>query len=236
MALARLLVSQPDVLCLDEPTNHLDADTVAWLERFLQEYEGTVLAITHDRYFLDNVASWILEVDRAKLHPFKVCCSLIDRVTTVLGYVRRIHACDLKLARTRPGRRQLTGNWNGFKPNQKVARPNRRPASPSNKALTCSYEDLVSNSGRGAYTPGTIIIPPGPRLPKTSVLECSNLKKKVGDRELLKGFNFRLLPGTIVGIIGPNGAGKSTLLRILCGEEEPDSGDVVRHTGYDGRH
>lgn len=94
-----------------------------------------------------------------------------------------------------------------------------------------SYEELVSNAGRGAYSPGTIIIPPGPRLPKGTVLECSNLKKAVGDRELLKGFSFRLLPGTIVGIIGPNGTGKSTLLRILCGEEVPDAGEVIRHNG-----
>jgi ATP-binding cassette ChvD family protein len=208
VALCRLLLSRPDLLLLDEPTNHLDAESVAWLEHFLADYEGTVVAVTHDRYFLDNVAGWILELDRGRALPFEGNYSAwLEAKERRLGQEERESA-----ARARVIAREL--EWIRATPEA------RRTKS---QARINAYERLVSEAE--ARAPGTaqIIIPPGPRLGNV-VVEAEGLTKGFGDRLLIEKLDFRLPAGGIVGVIGPNGAGKSTLMHMITGADSPDSG------------
>jgi ATP-binding cassette ChvD family protein len=208
VALCRLLLSRPDLLLLDEPTNHLDAESVAWLEHFLGDYEGTVVAVTHDRYFLDNVAGWILELDRGRALPFEGNYSAwLEAKERRLGQEERESA-----ARARVIAREL--EWIRATPEA------RRTKS---QARINAYERLVSEAE--ARAPGTaqIIIPPGPRLGNV-VVEAEGLTKGFGDRLLIEKLDFRLPAGGIVGVIGPNGAGKSTLMHMITGADSPDSG------------
>ena len=215
VALARLLLRHPDLLLLDEPTNHLDAESVYWLERFLQEYSGTVVAITHDRYFLDNVAQWILELDRGRGIPFEGnYSSWLEQKLERLG--REQKTVD---ARQRTLAREL--EWVRLSP----ARPAGQGQGPPRR--------LREAAGRGATTPRTptreleIAIPPGPRL-GDSVIEVKDLAKAYGDKVLIDGLSFSLPKAGIVGIIGANGAGKTTLFRMIVGQEPPDGGQHRR--------
>ncbi len=210
VALCRLLLSQPDLLLLDEPTNHLDAESVAWLERFLQEYKGTVVAITHDRYFLDNVAGWILEIDRGRGLPFEGNYSawLENKRKRLEQEEREDQARQRTLARE--------AEWIGQSPQGRRAKA---------KARVTAYETLLAEARD--RTPGSaqIIIPPGPRL-GGNVLEAAGLTKGFGDHLLIEDLTFTVPPGAIVGVIGPNGAGKSTLIRMIVGDEQPDGGSI----------
>ena len=210
VALCRLLLSRPDLLLLDEPTNHLDAESVAWLERFLADYQGTVVAVTHDRYFLDNVAGWILELDRGRALPFE------GNYTAWLEAKGKRLAQEARedAARTRVIAREL--EWIRATPEA------RRTKS---QARVNAYERLVSEAE--ARAPGTaqIIIPPGPRLGNV-VVEAKGLTKGFGEALLIEDLDFRLPAGGIVGVIGPNGAGKSTLMRMITGQDAPDSGTL----------
>ena len=210
VALCRLLLSQPDMLLLDEPTNHLDAESVAWLERFLDEYPSTVIAVTHDRYFLDNVAGWILELDRGHGIPWEGNYSswleqkearLQTEEATEKARQKAMHA-ELEWVRSNPKGRQA-----------------------KSKARLKQFEELSSSDYQKRNETNEIYIPPGPRLGDV-VLEVENLKKGFGDRLLIDDLSFQLPPGGIVGVIGPNGAGKSTFFRMITGEEQPDSGAV----------
>jgi sulfate-transporting ATPase len=212
VALCRLLLSHPDLLLLDEPTNHLDAESVAWLERFLQDYNGTVVAITHDRYFLDNVAGWILELERGRGYPFEGNYS---------GWLeskakRAEHEAKGDLARKRTLEREL--EWIRLSPKARQSK---------GKARLTAYESLLAEAQ--AADRGTdkleITIPPGPRLGDV-VIEADGLTKGYGDRLLFEGLTFSLPPAGIVGVIGPNGAGKTTLFRMLTGQEKPDAGEL----------
>jgi ATP-binding cassette ChvD family protein len=212
VALCRLLLQHPDLLLLDEPTNHLDAESVEWLERFLQEYAGTVVAITHDRYFLDNVAKWILELDRGRGIPFSGNYSSwleqkIERMS------REQKTAD---ARQRTLAREL--EW---------VRLSARGRQAKGKARLTAYEQLLAEaqSGKGAARDLEIAIPPGPRLGDT-VIEVADLRKAYGDRLLIEDLTFSLPRAGIVGIIGPNGAGKTTLFRMLVGQEPADRGSI----------
>ena len=210
VALCRLLLSQPDMLLLDEPTNHLDAESVAWLERYLEEYPSTVVAVTHDRYFLDNVAKWILELDRGHGIPWQGnYSSWLQQKEQRLGLeererdaLRKTLARELEWVRTNPKARQA-----------------------KSKARLARYEELASKEFQERNETNEIYIPPGPRLGEL-VIEVSGLVKGFGDRLLIDALNFRLPPGGIVGIIGPNGAGKTTLFRMLTGAEQPDAGSI----------
>ena len=208
VALCRLLLSRPDLLLLDEPTNHLDAESVAWLERFLEQYEGTVVAVTHDRYFLDNVAGWILELDRGRGVPFE------GNYSSWLEQKQRRLALEEKQesARQRVLQREL--EW---------VRQSPRARQAKSRARLRAYEELLAEGARRALDTAEIVIPPGPRLGDV-VIEAKGVAKAFGDRLLMEGVSFRLPPAGIVGIIGPNGAGKTTLFRMLTGEETPDSG------------
>ena len=210
VALCRLLLSRPDLLLLDEPTNHLDAESVAWLERFLADYQGTVVAVTHDRYFLDNVAGWILELDRGRALPFE------GNYTAWLEAKGKRLAQEARedAARTRVIAREL--EWIRATPEA------RRTKS---QARVNAYERLVSEAERRAPGTAQIIIPPGPRL-GTVVVEAKGLTKGFGEALLIEDLNFRLPAGGIVGVIGPNGAGKSTLMRMITGQDAPDSGTL----------
>ncbi len=220
VALCQLLLQRPDLLLLDEPTNHLDAESVAWLERFLHEYPGTVVAITHDRYFLDNVAGWILELDRGAGHPFEGNYSSwleqkkarLEREEKTASARQRTLGRELEWVRMAPRARQAKG-----------------------KARLAAYEKLLAEETDKAPESVEIYIPPGPRLGDL-VVSTENLCKGYGDRLLIDDLSFSLPRGGIVGIIGPNGAGKTTLFRMITGEEKPDSGtlrlgDTVR-LGY----
>ena len=212
VALCRLLLSRPDLLLLDEPTNHLDAESVAWLERFLQEYPGTVVAVTHDRYFLDNVARWILELDRGRGIPFEGnYSSWLDQKRTRLAAEEKQSS-----ARQRTLEREL--DWVRMAPKARQAK---------GKARLTAYEKLLAEAqaDTGAGDKLEISIPPGNRLGDT-VIEVSDVSKGYGDRLLIDDLSFSLPPGGIVGVIGPNGAGKTTLFRMLTGLEAPDSGAV----------
>ena len=210
VALARLLLQRPDLLLLDEPTNHLDAESVAWLERHLQEYKGTVVAITHDRYFLDNVAGWILELDRGKGLPFEGNYSgWLDQKQKRLDQEGKSEA-----ARRRTLAREL--EWIRQSPKARQAK---------SKARISAYESLQAKDVEGAPEPGRIILPPGPRLGDL-VVEASGLRKGFGERLLIEDLDFKLPPGGIVGIIGANGAGKTTLFRMIVGQEKPDGGEL----------
>ena len=210
IALCRLLLSQPDMLLLDEPTNHLDAESVAWLERFLDEYPSTVIAVTHDRYFLDNVAGWILELDRGHGIPWQGnYSSWLEQKEARL----RIEAAGEK-ARQRAMQHEL--EW---------VRSNPKARQAKSKARLRQFAELSSTAYQKRNETNEIYIPPGPRLGDV-VLEVDNLKKGFGDKLLIDGLSFQLPPGGIVGVIGPNGAGKTTLFRMITGEEQPDSGTL----------
>jgi sulfate-transporting ATPase len=210
VALCRLLLSQPDLLLLDEPTNHLDAESVAWLERFLQEYMGTVVAITHDRYFLDNVAGWILELDRGHGIPWQGnYSSWLEQKQKRLAQEERQEE-----ARQRTLAREL--EW---------IRASPRARQAKSKARITAYEDLLSQAETRAPGQAQIMIPAGPRLGDL-VIEAEHLKKGYGDRLLIDDLGFRLPPGGIVGVIGANGAGKTTLFQMITGQEEPDAGSL----------
>jgi ATP-binding cassette ChvD family protein len=208
VALCRLLLSQPDLLLLDEPTNHLDAESVAWLERFLKDYKGTVVAITHDRYFLDNVAGWILELDRGRGIPYE------GNYTGWLEQKRKRLEQEEREDKSRQRTLASEQEWIGQSP---------RARQTKQKARITAYEDLLAQAAERAPGSAQIIIPAGPRLGDL-VIEAVNVKKAFGDRLLIDDLSFRLPPGGIVGVIGPNGAGKTTLCRMIMGQETPDSG------------
>src|SRR5947207_12512547 len=210
VALCRLLLSRPDMLLLDEPTNHLDAESVAWLERFLKEYPGTVVAITHDRYFLDNVAGWILELDRGHGIPWE------GNYSSWLEQKRRRLEQEEKadLARRRTLEREL--EWVRMAPRARQAK---------SKARLSNYEALLAESSAERAVALEIAIPPGPRLGDV-VVDADRVTKAYGDRVLVDGLSFKLPRGGIVGVIGPNGAGKTTLFRMIVGQEKPDAGTL----------
>jgi len=210
VALCRLLLQKPDILLLDEPTNHLDAESVAWLEHHLQKYEGTVIAVTHDRYFLDNVAGWILELDRGQGIPWK------GNYSSWLEQKGE----RLKLEEKSESERQKTLarelEWIRMSPKGRHAK---------SKARISSYEELLGKQGEARAKDLEIYIPPGPRLGKV-VIEAENVTKAYGDNILVENMSFMLPPGGIVGVIGPNGAGKTTLFRMITGLEKPDKGTI----------
>jgi len=210
VALCRLLLQKPDILLLDEPTNHLDAESVAWLEHHLQRYEGTVIAVTHDRYFLDNVAGWILELDRGQGIPWKGNYS---------SWLEQ-KGNRLKLEEKTESERQKTLarelEWIRMSPKGRHAK---------SKARISSYEELLRQQTEARGKELEIYIPPGPRLGKV-VIEADNVTKAYGDNILVEGMSFMLPPGGIVGVIGPNGAGKTTLFRMITGMEKPDKGTI----------
>jgi ATP-binding cassette ChvD family protein len=210
VALCRLLLQKPDLLLLDEPTNHLDAESVAWLERFLQEYPGTVVAITHDRYFLDNVAGWILELDRGRGIPWK------GNYSSWLEQKEKRLAVEEKQSSARRRTLQRELEWVRMAPRARHAK---------SKARVSAYERLVADEKQRAPETVEISIPPGPRLGDV-VVEADHLRKGFGERLLIDDLCFRLPRGGIVGVIGGNGAGKTTLFRIITGEEKPDAGEL----------
>jgi sulfate-transporting ATPase len=208
VALCRLLLQKPDLLLLDEPTNHLDAESVAWLEHFLHDYPGTVVAVTHDRYFLDNVAGWILELDRGHGIPWEGnYSSWLDQKQKRLVLEEK-----QETARQRTLEREL--DW---------IRQSPRARQAKSKARITAYEALVAQAREQAVEQVQISIAPGPRL-GTNVIDADHLRKGYGDRLLVEDMSFRLPPGGIVGVIGPNGAGKTTLFRMIIGQEKPDGG------------
>jgi len=210
VALCRLLLQSPDLLLLDEPTNHLDAESVAWLEHFLHQYPGTVVAITHDRYFLDNVAGWILELDRSKAYPWE------GNYSGWLEQKQQRLALEEKQESKRQRTLQRELEWIRLSPKARHAK---------GKARLNAYEELLNEDTTEKLDRVEIYIPPGPRLGDV-VVEARDLKKGYGDLLLMDGLNFTLPRGGIVGIIGPNGAGKTTLFRMLVGQETPDAGTL----------
>ncbi len=210
VALCKLLLSKPDLLLLDEPTNHLDAESVAWLEQFLKEYPGTVVAITHDRYFLDNIAGWILELDRGQGIPWQ------GNYTSWLDQKRKRLENEEKAesARQRTLAREL--EWVRMAPRARHAK---------SKARIAAYESLLAEESERRESDVEIAIPPGPRLGNV-VVEADHLQKGYGDRLLIEDLSFKLPPGGIVGVIGANGAGKTTLFRMITGQEKPDDGKL----------
>jgi energy-dependent translational throttle protein EttA len=210
VALCRLLLSNPDMLLLDEPTNHLDAESVAWLERFLHDFPGTVVAITHDRYFLDNAAGWILELDRGHGIPYEG------------NYSDWLDAKDRRLEQEK---RHEASHQKAIKAELEWVRSNPKGRQAKSKARLQRFEELQSQEFQSRNETNEIYIPPGPRL-GDMVIEVENLKKTFGDRLLFDNISFTVPKGSIVGIIGANGMGKSTLFRILMGEEQPDGGEV----------
>jgi sulfate-transporting ATPase len=210
VALCRLLLSKPDMLLLDEPTNHLDAESVAWLEHFLEEYPSTVIAVTHDRYFLDNVAEWILELDRGHGIPWQG------------NYSSWLEQKEQRLAQEE---RQQDALAKTLKRELEWVRTNPKARQAKSKARMQRYEELASQEFQKRNETNEIYIPPGDRLGDL-VIECKNVRKGYGDRLLIDSLSFSLPAGGIVGIIGPNGAGKTTLFRMLSGAEKPDSGEI----------
>ncbi|GAB4265714.1 MAG: energy-dependent translational throttle protein EttA [Methylomicrobium sp.] len=211
VALCRLLLSNPDMLLLDEPTNHLDAESVAWLERFLHDYPGTVVAVTHDRYFLDNVAGWILELDRGQGIPWE------GNYSSWL---------EQKEKRLELEERQETSRIKTMKAELEWVRSNPKGRHAKSKARLARFEELSSQETQKRNETQEIYIPPGPRLGDI-VIHADNINKGFGDRLLINDLSFKLPPGGIVGIIGPNGAGKTTLFRMMAGLEQPDSGSLT---------
>src|SRR6188472_2880195 len=206
VALCRLLLSSPDLLLLDEPTNHLDAESVLWLERFLAEYKGTVMAVTHDRYFLDNVAGWILELDRGRGIPFQ------GNYSSWLEQKQARLAAEEKQTSARRRTLQRELEWVRMAPRARHAK---------SKARLAAYEQLLAEEDRVQLDRVEIHIPAGERL-GDKVVEATDLGKGFGDRLLIEDLSFSLPPGGIVGVIGPNGAGKTTLFRMIVGDEKPD--------------
>ena len=210
VALCRLLLAKPDMLLLDEPTNHLDAESVAWLERFLQDYPGTVVAVTHDRYFLDNVAGWILELDRGRGIPWE------GNYSSWL---------EQKEQRLEIEEKQETAHTKAMKAELEWVRANPKGRHAKSKARVARFEELESQEFQKRNETQELYIPPGPRLGEL-VVEAVGLRKGFGDRLLIDGLDFKLPKGGIVGVIGPNGAGKTTLFRLLVGQEQPDGGTL----------
>ena len=210
VALCRLLLSNPDILLLDEPTNHLDAESVAWLEYFLATFPGTVIAVTHDRYFLDNVAGWILELDRGVGIPFK------GNYSSWLEQKNRRLKQEQKIDNQRVKTLERELDWIRMNPKGRQSKP---------KARLSSYENLLKEPSAEKIKEMQIYIPPGPRLGDL-VMEFKNVSKGFGNRLLIDNLNFSLPRGAIVGVIGPNGAGKTSLFRLITGEEPPDKGDI----------
>ncbi|MEM6781133.1 MAG: energy-dependent translational throttle protein EttA [Pseudomonadota bacterium] len=208
VALARLLLEEPDLLLLDEPTNHLDAESVAWLQRFLTDYKGTVVMITHDRYFLDNVTGWILELDRGQGIPYEGNYS---------AYL------EAKAKRMEQEEKQEKARQKTLSRELDWIRQGAKARQAKSKARISSYEQMLADSERETVGNAQIIIPTPPRLGDT-VIEANNISKGFDDRLLIDGLSFKLPPGGIVGVIGPNGAGKSTLFRMITGQDSPDAG------------
>lgn len=211
VALCRLLLSNPDMLLLDEPTNHLDAESVAWLERFLHDYSGTVVAITHDRYFLDNVAGWILELDRGEGIPFEG------------NYSQWLEQKDARLAGEA---KQEASRQKAIKKELEWVRSNAKGRQAKSKARLNRFEEMQSGDFQKRNETNEIYIPPGPRL-GDKVIEFHNVAKRFDDKLLYEDLSFAVPPGAIVGIVGGNGAGKSTMFKLINGDEAPDAGDVV---------
>ncbi len=211
VALCRLLLTEPDILLLDEPTNHLDAESVLWLERHLQQYKGTVIAVTHDRYFLDNVAGWILELDRGHGIPWK------GNYSSWLEQKQQRLALEEKADSKRQKTLERELEWIRMSPKARVAK---------GKARVTAYENLLNQESEQRREGLEIYIPPGPRLGNT-VIELKGVSKAFGERLLLDNLDLSIPPGSIVGVIGPNGAGKSTLLKLIAGIDQPDSGSVT---------
>ena len=220
VALCRLLLQKPEVLLLDEPTNHLDAESVAWLERHLREYDGTVLMVTHDRYFLDNVTGWILELDRARGIPYEG------------NYSAWLEQKQKRLAQEE---REESARQRTLKQELEWIRQSPRARQAKSKARITAYDELVAKSADRAPGTAQIVIPPAPRLGDL-VIQAEGLSKGFDDRLLVDDLSFKLPPGGIVGVIGPNGAGKTTLFKMLTGQEEPDAGSIrvgeTVHLGY----
>ena len=210
VALCRLLLEHPDMLLLDEPTNHLDAESVAWLERFLKDYDGTVMIVTHDRYFLDHVTGWILELDRGHGIPYQ------GNYSSWLEQKQK----RLEIEEKQESARQRT-----LKHELEWIRQSPRARQAKSKARIASYEALLAASRDKPLGAAQIVIPPGPRL-GSLVIEAEHLRKGYGNRLLIDDLSFRLPPGGIVGVVGPNGAGKTTLFRMIVGEEQPDAGSL----------
>ena len=210
VALCRLLLQSPDLLLLDEPTNHLDAESVAWLERFLADYSGTVVAVTHDRYFLDNVAGWILELDRGAGIPWE------GNYSSWLAQKQQRLDVEAKHEAKRRRTLQRELEWIAMSPRARQAK---------GKARLNAYERLLAEDAAEKIDAVEIYVPPGPRLGEV-VVEATDVIKGYGDRALIGGLSFTLPPAGIVGVVGPNGAGKTTLLRLITGEEEPDAGEI----------
>jgi energy-dependent translational throttle protein EttA len=210
VALCRLLLEKPDLLLLDEPTNHLDAESVAWLERTLQNYAGTVILVTHDRYFLDNVTNWILEIERGRGYPYE------GNYSAWLEQKRKRLAQEEKEESARQRALAEEQDWIASSPKARQTK---------SRARIQRYEEMLQKSQELATGVAEIVIPPGPRL-GGAVIEAVDLSKGFGDRELIDKLNFKLPPGGIVGVIGPNGAGKSTLFKMITGVETPDSGSL----------
>src|SRR5512135_1939326 len=211
VALCRLLLQKPDILLLDEPTNHLDAESVAWLEHHLQQYEGTVIAVTHDRYFLDNVAGWILELDRGQGIPWKGNYS--SWLEQKQERLQREEKAETERQRTL--QREL--EWIGMSPKGRHAK---------GKARISAYETLLQQEHEALARDLEIFIPPGPRLGDV-VIRAEGVAKGYGDRLLFEGMSCAVPPAAVVGVVGPNGAGKTTLFRMITGEERPDKGTLT---------
>lgn len=211
VALCRLLLEKPEMLLLDEPTNHLDAESVAWLERFLKDYDGTVVAITHDRYFLDNVAGWILELDRGQGIPWE------GNYSSWL---------EQKEKRLEQEEKSESARQKTIKEELEWVRSNAKGRQAKSKARMARFEELSSQESQKRNETNELYIPPGPRL-GDNVIEVKGITKSYGERVLIDNLSFKIPKGAIVGIIGPNGAGKSTLFRMLSGTEQPDSGEIT---------
>lgn len=210
VALCKLLLEAPDMLLLDEPTNHLDAETIAWLQQHLIEYKGTILIVTHDRYFLDDITGWILELDRGSGIPYE------GNYSAWLEQKAKRLEQEAKEDKSRQKTLERELEW---------MRQGQKARQAKQKARIDRYNDLASQSERDKITRAQIVIPNGPRL-GSKVIEVNGLSKHMGDKQLIEGLDFALPPGGIVGVIGPNGAGKSTLFRMLTGQLEPDAGTV----------
>ncbi len=211
VALCQLLLQRPDMLLLDEPTNHLDADSIAWLERFLEDYKGTVVMVTHDRYFLDNVTGWILELDRGSGIPYQGnYSSWLDQKQKRLVQEGKAESARMKF----------------LKDEEQWIKSNPKARQAKSQARINAYEEMLQQSTTKKQTTDSLFIPPGPRLGHV-VVEAKNLTKAYGDKLLFDNLSFAIPPGAVVGIIGANGVGKTTLFRLLSGQEKPDGGDIV---------